>query len=39
LAQRYASAKGAVEEYNSPEAKQRRQWQLEAEEYDRMRAR
>jgi hypothetical protein len=39
LAQRYANAKHAVEEYNSPEAKQRRQWALEAEEYDRMRPR
>lgn len=39
LERRYAEVKSAVDEYNSPEAKQRRQWQLEAEEYDRMRMR
>lgn len=39
LERRYAAVKSAVDEYNSPEAKQRRQWQLEAEEYDRMRVR
>jgi hypothetical protein len=37
LAHRYADVKGAIEEYNSPEAKQRRQWAAEAAEYDRMR--
>jgi hypothetical protein len=38
LTHRYADVKGAIEEYNSPEAKQRRQWAAEAAEYDRMRA-
>lgn len=37
LTHRYSQIKGAIDEYNSPEAKQRRQWQLEAEEYERMR--
>lgn len=37
LEHRYAEVKGAIEEYNSPEAKQRRQWAAEAAEYDRMR--
>lgn len=39
LATRYANVKGAIEEYNSPEARQRRQWDLEAKEYERMRPR
>ncbi len=37
LAGRYAEVKGAIDEYNSPEAKQRRQWAVEAAEYERMR--
>ena len=37
LSTRYDNVKGAIDEYNSPEARQRRQWKLEAEEYDRMR--
>lgn len=37
LEHRYSEVKGAVEEYNSPEAKQRRQWAAESAEYDRMR--
>jgi hypothetical protein len=37
LEHRYAEVKGAIDEYNSPEAKQRRQWAAEAAEYDRIR--
>lgn len=39
LERRYSETREAIHEFNSPEAKQRRQWQLEAEEFDRMRIR
>ena len=39
LEKRYKDVKGAIDEYNSPQAKQQRQWKREAEEYDRMRPR